>query len=372
MKILFITDLYPIKDENVSKALFYIIQEWIKQGHSVEVIRSNFVINSIIRGRKIIKEKIYLDNNIKVYNLNYFTPFLFNVYNKLPKDFSLENYDVAISHMPCGALLAQKLLKKHKIKYIYGLHASDISVLVDFKYSFYFKNKLKQALLSADKIAARSPVLQNKIENIMPEVQDKTFVAYSGINDKIINEQLITKPFNDDKIKLVTASTLIKRKNIDILIKTLTLLDNQNINLTVIGDGKEKSKLIRLASKLNVLQKVKFTGRISREKVFEYFAKSDIFVLLSNNETFGLCYLEAMLTDNIIIAKKDDGIDGILLNNKNAFLIDAKPEELAKCINKILSMKDTDIELIRQNANETIKQLTLSSAAQSYIQNING
>ncbi len=371
MKILFITDLYPIKNENVSRALSYIVREWKAQGHYVEVIRSNFIFNSIIRGRKIKKEAVYDEKGIKIYNLNFFTPFLFNVYNKLPKDFSLKNYDVVISHMPCGALLAQKLLKKDKIKYIYGLHASDIVVLSDLKYSFYFKNKLKQALIMADKIAARSPVLQNKIEKIMPQIQDKTFVAYSGINDLIIDKQLISKPFDDEKVKLVTAASLIKRKNIDIIIKALPFLNNKNISLTIIGDGKEKRHLIKLAEKLNVLQYIKFTGKISRDCVFEYLAKSDIFILLSDNETFGLVYLEAMLTDNIVIAKKNDGIDGILLNNQNAFLIDADSNELAKCINKILLMKDTDIERIRQNATDTIKQLNLSSAAESYIRNIN-
>ena len=58
MKILFVTDLYPIGEENIAKALFYFIQEWQKQGHEVEVIRSNFILNTLIRGRKIIKENL--------------------------------------------------------------------------------------------------------------------------------------------------------------------------------------------------------------------------------------------------------------------------------------------------------------------------
>lgn len=103
MKILFVTDLYPIENEKIAKALYYFVLEWKKQGHEVEVIRSNFILNTKIRGRKIQKEKIYIENGIKIYNLNFHTPFLFNVYNKLPKEFSLKNYDVIISHMPCGA-----------------------------------------------------------------------------------------------------------------------------------------------------------------------------------------------------------------------------------------------------------------------------
>ncbi len=79
MKILFVTDLYPIGNENIAKALYYFVQEWQKQGHKVDVIRSNFIINTLIRGRKIKKEQIYTENGTTIYNLNFHTPFWFNV-----------------------------------------------------------------------------------------------------------------------------------------------------------------------------------------------------------------------------------------------------------------------------------------------------
>ena len=49
MRILFVTDLYPVKDENVSEALKYFTTEWKKQGHHIEVIKSNFIFNTLIR-----------------------------------------------------------------------------------------------------------------------------------------------------------------------------------------------------------------------------------------------------------------------------------------------------------------------------------
>ena len=103
MKILLVTDLYPIGKENITKAVYDFVMEWHRQGHEVEVIRPNFKFNTKIRGRKIIKEKIYNENGIKIYNLNFTTPFWFNVRRKLPKNFSLNNYDVMLSHMPSGA-----------------------------------------------------------------------------------------------------------------------------------------------------------------------------------------------------------------------------------------------------------------------------
>lgn len=368
MKILFVTDLYPIGKENIAKALFYFVQEWQKQGHEVEVIRSNFIFNTLLRGRKIIKENIYFEQNTKIYNLNFHTPFWFNVYNKLPKDFSLKNYDVIISHMPCGALMSNKLLKKDKIKYICGVHCSDIIVLNDFKYLF-FRNALKKAYKNADKIAARSPILQRKIEKIIPEARNKTFIAYSGIEQGEIEQKQQVKYLNKERINFSTVASLIKRKNIDVILKALSIL-SINFHLTIMGDGKERNNLEKLAKKLNIQDNISFTGRIKREEVIANLKNSDIFILLSNNETFGLTYLEAMSTNNIVIAKKNDGIDGIIKDQENGFLTNANPLELKKCIEKILSLEDTAIAEIKNNTGKTIKELSIENSAKNYIENI--
>ena len=355
MKILFVTDLYPIGEEKIAKALFYFVQEWQNMGHEVEVIRANFITNTLLRGRKIIEEKIYEENGTKIYNLNFHTPFLFNVYNKLPKDFSLKNYDVMISHMPCGALMAQKLLKHDKIKYICAVHASDITVLTDFKY-LLFKNSLKEAYKLADKISARSPILKEKIEKIIPN--NKTFVAYSGIDIEPIE-----KPLNKE-LTITTIASLIKRKNIDVIIRALN--EMPQIKLNIIGSGKEEKNLKKLVKGSNI----QFLGQLQRTIVIEQLKKSDIFVLLSDNETFGLSYLEAMATGNIVIGKKGDGIDGILKDNENGFLINPNKKELKKCLEKIITMKEDEISTIKANCAKTIKELTSQSAAENYLKNI--
>ena len=357
MKILFVTDLYPIGDENIAKALFYFVQEWQKQGHSVDVIRANFITNTLVRGRKILEEKIYLEKGTRIYNLNFHTPFLFDVYKKLPKEFSLNNYDVMISHMPCGALMANKLLQKNKIKYICSVHCSDIHVLTNWKY-FLFRNPLKKAYLNADKISARSPILKEKIEKIIPN--NKTFIAYSGTDTEIIN-----KPLNE-QITITTVGSFIKRKNIDIVINAIK--EMSDICLNIIGSGKEEKILRKL---VNGCSNINFLGQLEHSKVIEELKKSDIFVLISNNETFGLSYLEAMATGNIVICKKGDGIDGIIKDGENGFLINPSKEELKKCLEKILSVDSFYKAKLKANCEETIKNYTNNNAAENYIKNIN-
>ena len=373
MKILFVTDLYPIGDEKIAKALFYFVREWQKQGHFVEVIRSNFIFNTLIRGRKIIKEKEYFENNTKIYNLNFHTPFWFNVNNKLPKDFSLKNYDVIISHMPSGALMAQKLLKRkdaENLKYVCAVHNSDITVLKDLKYSLFFGQRLKNAYKRADKISARSPILKEKIEKILPFSKGKTFTAYSGLDDNLINNKGGYKPFNPADITISTACSLIKRKNIDILIKAMAELKEYNIKLKIIGEGREEKHLKNLADKLQINDRITFLGRLSRIKVMEELKKSDIFALISDNETFGLVYLEALSAGNIVICKKGDGIDGILKDKENSFLINPDKKELKECIKNIILMPNEETALIKSNAQKTLEGLKLSDSAENYIKNI--
>ena len=365
MKILLVTDLYPIENENVTHAISDFAQEWKNQGHEVEVIRPNFTVNTIIRGRKLKDEKLYQQNGIKIWNENYWTPFWFNIEKKLPNDFNLKNYDVLISHMPCGAIFANKILKKTKIKYVCAVHASDIVVLTKLKYKM-FRNALVEAYNKADKIAARSPILKEKISKIIKNADDKTFVAYSGINAEISEPKQTKK----DKLRICTTASLIKRKNVDILLNAAAEADIDNFELTVMGEGKERKKLEKLARKLKIAEKVKFTGKISNKEVFKNLKESDVFALVSDNETFGLCYLEAMSAGNIVVAKKEDGIDGIIKDNENGLLVNADIKELAKILNRISKMDLSEKNRLQHNAQKTAAEMTISKAAEEYIQNI--
>lgn len=375
MKILFVTDLYPLKNEKIAKALYYFVLEWQKQGHKVEVIRCNFILNTKIRGRTIYKEDIYFENGIKIYNLNFHTPFLFDVYKKLPPDFTLNNYDVIISHMPSGALMANKLLEKNKIKYVCAVHCSDITVLTKNIYSIFFKQKLKQAYKNADLIAARSPVLKNKIESIIPDTKGKTFVAYSGVDDELadnvneFNAKCLDFIYNKE-LSITAVASLIKRKRIDVIIKGLAELQNRNFFLRIIGDGEERKTLQRLVKYYKLEKNIKFMGNIKRSEVFNYLKKSSIFVLLSENETFGLSYLEAMAALNIVIASKNDGIDGILRDGENAFLIPSDPNELKECINNIMLLDKQQIEKLYLNIKKTVNEYRQSKAAYNYLEHI--
>lgn len=358
MKILFITDLYPVDEGETTTplTLHNFVKEWIKLGHEVEVIKPNFLLNSFLRGKKFYRTGFYKFDGVKIFNVNYFTPFCLNFKVKIPKEIDLKNYDAVIAHMPSGIIFANKLALD--VPLVCGVHCSDIEILTNPVYGVYFKKQLEDAYKKAKKIACRSHVLQKKFNALMPHCAEKTFVASSGISVTLHSSHFTMQPpFN-----VLTCANLIKRKNIDKLI--LAVKDLEGFKLKIIGDGKELKNLKESAS-----ENAQFLGRLPHEKVLEEMKKSDIFVLPSVNESFGMVYLEAMASGCVTVCTKNDGIDGIIKDGENGFLTEPTAEGIKETLLRIKANENH--EKIVENSIETIKEYTPENCAKNYLENIN-
>lgn len=93
--------------------------------------------------------------------------------------------------------------------------------------------------------------------------------------------------------------------------------------------------------------------------------------MVSVPETFGLAYLEAMAKANIVVGARGWGIDGIVVNGVNGFLVEPRNvDELTEVIEKIFSMSREQWEEIILNTWETINKYTKTNAAMNYLSNI--
>ena len=347
MKILVITDLYPIKEDEkyTPRTIEAFVKEWQKQGHEVKVIKPNFILNSFLRKKPFYKSGIYGD----VENINYWLPFLFNLKRNIMTDLKA---DIIIAHMPSGLIFANHL----GLDFCAAVHSSDIEVLTNPLYRFYFKSELEKAYKNAKKIACRSFALKDKFLKLYPEFTSKTFVAPSGGANET---GIVKKEWNaKKKIKVLTCGQFIKRKNIDKVIKACEKFDN--IELTVIGSGEMEKKLRKLSDK------VIFTGQIPHEDVLKKMRESDIFILSSIKETFGMVYLEAMASGCITVCTKNDGIDGIIKDGINGFTVE--PDKIEETIRKIIDFPNKN-ELLNNTYN-TVLEYTPEKAAENYLKNI--
>ena len=340
MKILVITDLYPIKEDEkfTPRTIENFTEGWKQLGHEVKVIKPNFLLNSFVRKKPFYRSKIYGE----VENINYITPFLGDIKQKIKTEFEP---DITIAHMPSGVIFANKLQKP----FVAAIHVSDLEVLTNPIYSIYFKSELKKAYKNAIKIACRSEVLKQKFLKLYPEYEEKTFVCYSGINFAP-QERSWRK---DKKTQVLTCANLIKRKNVD---KVILECEKYDVDLKIIGDGKELKNLKKLSSK------PKFLCYLPHDKVLEEMKNADIFALPSVNETFGMVYLEAMASGCITVCSKNDGIDGIIKNNVNGFFWEDG------IIGQIIGLNNQDE--ILANSYETILNYTQENACKNYLENI--
>lgn len=371
MKILFVTDLCPIREDEkgLPNTLLEFISDFKKLGEEAVLLRPNVVPNVLIRGRKILPTGIYNFRGIKCINKNFLTPF----FNERQFGFlKNEKFDMVVSHMPSGTLAAKEISKILNVPYFAGIHASDIKILKDKKYSFIRKRAIK-AYLGAKNILCRSYWIKDEIEKILPEVVGRCYVVPSGIeSEKVISKNEAykkTEKFLKPDLKIISAGKLIKRKNFKLLVEAINEL--AGVKLVVAGDGREMSTLKSYVRCKKLEQKVTFVGQKSREEIFNLMDENSVFVMLSEDETFGMVYLEAMARGCITICSEDSGMAGFIKDGFNGFLCKRDKQALVDLINKIKKLENP--EYIIQNSLDTAISMDKLKMSENYlklIQNI--
>ena len=352
MKIVLITDLYPVSEDEkfTPRTLFDFVKSWQKLGNDVCVVRPNFILNSFVRKKPFYKSGVYGT----ILNLNFFLPFV----GRIKKPGCIKDADIVIAHMPSGILFADKL----NIPFIAGIHQSDIDVLTKPLYKLYFKKRLSDALKNSVAIACRSEHLKDKLLTLYPEFKNKTFVASSGIDEKIIIKREINF---SNLVKIFTAANFKKRKNIYKLIRGIG--GDKNFFLKIAGSGECEKELKKLAQNFD---NIEFVGYLKHEDILKIMRESDVFILPSENETLGLVYLESMASGCITVGTKNTGIDGIIKNGQNGFLIEPTVTEIKRVLNLIKNMDDNSLKSLGENSFRTIEKFTKTECAENYLQQI--
>lgn len=348
MNILFVTDLIPIKEsENCAKALVPIVKE-LSLNANVDIVRPNFLLNSLIRGKKILKNGQYSCCGLEIKNINFYLPFLTEI-----KTIDVDKYDKIIAHMPSGILFVERLLKfcEKRPIVVYAVHQSDIHLMTSLKYAIYFRNAMKKAYKNCDKILCRAPHLKQKLLKILPDALVKTEVKSSKIEKSffVSEEEMFAKIKAHECIKFLTAANLIKRKNVDIAIKAFAQFKGYDFTFEIIGEGKELYKLKRVVKKLKMDDKISFLGRLSNEETLKKMREANVFILPSINETLGLAYLEASASGCLCIGTKNTGIDGLFQDNINCFLTEPSVNSLVKVLNKVFKLTEEDFKNLLSN-----------------------
>ncbi|MEM6450714.1 MAG: glycosyltransferase family 4 protein [Cyanobacteria bacterium P01_D01_bin.105] len=123
--------------------------------------------------------------------------------------------------------------------------------------------------------------------------------------------------------RLLYVGRLAAAKGLPMLLQSLTTLklERPNIQLTVVGDGEDRSALEEQAQQLNLEGNVTFVGYQSPNAVREYLQASDVFVMSSFAEGVPVVLMEAMMAGLPVVATQIAGVSELVEDGVNGFLV---------------------------------------------------
>jgi glycosyltransferase involved in cell wall biosynthesis len=170
----------------------------------------------------------------------------------------------------------------------------------------------------------------------------------------------------EDEVILISVGRLIKRKAIGDVLLALSRLEGVPLRLLIIGDGPEEGPLRDLASTLGLASQVDFLGAVWGENKFQYLAASDMLVLPSVHEGFGLVFLEAMHCGLPVIASDSGGQTDFLQDGETGFLVPVGAiEALAHRIQCLANDGRLRKRISEHNA-QYVKRFNISAVAERY------
>ncbi len=278
----------------------------------------------------VFRNKLEKDTNGNVFSLtkgSVYNPLL--IFKIIPY---LKQYDIIHAHLfPTlyWVVLAKCATLFSKTKIFYTEHSTD-----NRRRSHFFLSKIDKFIYS--KLSFVGCISQGVFDNLNTYLSkfNRIKVIYNGIDlstFKKQNRSLRNHFFaNTDNI-IIQVSSFRHQKDHETLINALKLLPSE-FKLLLVGDGPLRGKREQQVQDLELTQRVLFLG--IRNDIPELLNSSDVVVLSSHNEGFGLVIVEGMAANKPVIASDVSGIKEIV-ENFGLLFDKGNAEDLA---NKIMSL----------------------------------
>lgn len=287
---------------------------------------------------------------------------IFQIYQAALSVINIERPDLIHAHtLITNGLVAYFLSRRYGVPYVVTVRNTDVDVF--FRKIPFFSYLGLKVMKRARKIMVLSPVYRmQKLPRYFPvksyaHLYEKMEVVPSGINDGWFQPPILPRSKKNES--LIFVGRVDKNKNLELVIDALKCLAENGVllRLNVVGDGDQLDYLSKKAEGLDVV----FYGRLeSRDELKAIFQQSDVLVVPSRRETFGLVYAEALSQGLPIIYTAGQGFDNFFPDGQVGYRVSGvDPEELARAVLKIYE----DYEAIANRAVDAAKQFRWCVAA---------
>lgn len=187
------------------------------------------------------------------------------------------------------------------IKCKYGIPAVGIEHWSELGYAEIKEPIRKEAIRTYPNMDCQLVVSSALKENVKKQIGVDTIVVNNMVGDEFCYKPLEKK---EKVVRYVTTGNLLPVKGFDNLITALSQLHlpPDTWSLNIIGGGKEHDNLQQLIDKLGLGENIRLCGRKNREGVIEMLQNSDVYVMSSRSETFGVAAIEALACGLPVIA----------------------------------------------------------------------
>ena len=356
MKVLLVTYMETKHPGGINKVVREIAKNLADMGHETIVLQpnpSNLPDEEIYEGFKIIRVSSAMDK--------YFYGLSLGIYQYLKNN--LKDINPDIIHVN-GYHTLQSIEVIHTIKgidpnipLIFSPYLDVVPGTLAGKYLMNVHNYFgKKALEKCDYITSSSQFEAEKTIEILNADPDRLKVIPLGVDvfDRSENIDIskdvvgvdLSKDLNGDKkINLIYSGYLITRKGVDYILKSLNALVHdlrvKNVVLTIVGEGPENENLLEMSRDLKLDKYIEWKPFLSRDKLITKIRQSDIFMLLSRSEAYGITVAEALALGTPCIITERTALKEFSME-PGCFVVDYPPEP-REVANSILDIYENDV-----------------------------
>lgn len=340
-----------------------------RRGHSVHFISYEMPF----RLDRYYKNIFFHEVEMLEYPLFKYPPYSLSLSVKMAEIIQSEKLDILHVHyaMPhaASAYLAKKIVGDEKIKIVTTLHGTDIT-LVGNHHSFHTMTKF--SIEQSDGVTCVSKFLKRTTLDIFNIRRDME-VIYNFVDTGVYKRGSSYRNTNliepDDNV-IIHISNFRPVKRIGSIIKVFCNVSRKiKSKLLLVGDGPEMCKIRNMVSRLDLDDKVLFMGR--QDNVIPLLNISDLYMLPSKSESFGLSALEAMSCEVPVIGTSLGGLKEVVVDGISGYICDPDDiEKMSKTAISILASKKRRTEMGKA-ARERAKAFDSSRIIDKYLEYYN-